>query len=304
MQSRTGALDPTFIPTTPEESAAFAFLAAYSSETRTLYESDLRIFFAWCAKNDIDPLRARRVDLEMFARHLENGRGNKPSSVARRLGTLKRFYRVTHGDGIIDRDPAALLRIPRPHYDPSAIYGLSQIELSILNQAAQARGPQDAALIALMSVLGLRVSTALSLNVGDVDGEEHGHRIIRYTTKFSKDAVAAVPAPVGRVLDAAAAGRDPDEPLITRRDGKRMDRGCAYRRVRSIAREAGLPADRVHPHTLRGSAITALLDSGVPLRDVQYFANHADVKSTLGYDRRGNKLDRHPSYLLSHVLAA
>jgi site-specific recombinase XerD len=286
------------------DDAVAGFLAAYSGQTRSMYEADLRIYFAWCEKVDVDPMMARRVDLEMFGRYLENGRGNKPASVGRRLRTLRQFYRVTHGDEMIPHDPGRMLRIPAPHYDPSAIYGLAPLEMTMLLQAAQKRTPQEGALITLMTVLGLRVSTALSLNVGDVDGEEHGHRVIRYTTKFSKDAVAAVPAPVGRILDAAAAGRDELEPLILRRDGQRMDRNCAWRRVKSIARDAGLPADRIHPHTLRGSAITALLDAGVPLRDVQYFANHADAKTTLGYDRRGRSLDRHPSYVLSHVLAA
>lgn len=116
--------------------------------------------------------------------------------------------------------------------------------------------------------------------------------------------VGPVPVPVARILDAAAAGRHSDAPLITRRDGHRMDRNTAWRRVRTIAAAAGLPAGRVHPHTLRAAAITAALDAGVPVRDVQAFANHADPGQTLRYDRNGASLDRHPAFLLAGVIAA
>src|SRR5690606_31222482 len=81
--------------------AAAGFLARYKGETRKLYEIDMRIFYDWCARVGIQPLRAQRPHLELFARHLESERHNAPSTVAHRLGVLKTFYAIAADDDLI-----------------------------------------------------------------------------------------------------------------------------------------------------------------------------------------------------------
>ena len=77
----------------------------------------------------------------------------------------------------------------------------------------------------------------------------------------------------------------------------------AWRLVRRLARRAELPAaDRLSPHSLRHSAITAALNAAVRLRDVQDFAGHADPRTTRRYDRSRNSLDRHATYALASRL--
>ncbi len=83
-----------------------------------------------------------------------------------------------------------------------------------------------------------------------------------------------------------------DGPIFVGADGQRIDRHAAGRIVRRIARRAGI-AKRVGPHTLRHAFITAALDAGVPLRDVQEAASHADPRTTMRYDRARVSLDRH-----------
>jgi integrase/recombinase XerD len=85
-------------------------------------------------------------------------------------------------------------------------------------------------------------------------------------------------------------------------NGRRIDRHAAGRIVRRIARRAGI-AKRVGPHTLRHAFITAALDAGVPLRDVQEAASHADPRSTMRYDRARVSLDRHATYIVATFLA-
>jgi integrase/recombinase XerD len=85
-------------------------------------------------------------------------------------------------------------------------------------------------------------------------------------------------------------------------DGRRIDRHAAGRTVRRIARRAGI-AKRVGPHTLRHAFITAALDAGVPLRDVQEAASHADPRTTMRYDRARVSLDRHATYIVATFLA-
>jgi len=89
--------------------------------------------------------------------------------------------------------------------------------------------------------------------------------------------------------------------ILQRKDGKRLDRRTAHRWVRSIGKQASLSA--VYPHMLRSAFIMAALDAGVPLRDVQIAARHADPRTTTVYDRRRENFDRHAAYVVVAFVA-
>ena len=91
-------------------------------------------------------------------------------------------------------------------------------------------------------------------------------------------------------------------PLRLGQNGKRMDRHGAARVVRRVARRAGIDKP-IGPHTLRHAFITAALDAGVPLRDVQEAASHADPRTTMRYDRARVSLDRHATYIVATFVA-
>jgi integrase/recombinase XerD len=91
-------------------------------------------------------------------------------------------------------------------------------------------------------------------------------------------------------------------PVFLAADGRRLDRHGAGRIVRKVARRAGI-AKAVTPHTLRHAFITAALDAGVPLRDVQEAASHADPRTTMRYDRARGSLDRHTTYIVAAYIA-
>ena len=80
------------------------------------------------------------------------------------------------------------------------------------------------------------------------------------------------------------------------------DEVCAARIVRRIAKAAGI-TKQIGPHTLRHGFITAALDAGVPLRDVQEAASHADPRTTMRYDRARVSLDRHATYIVATFIA-
>ena len=84
--------------------------------------------------------------------------------------------------------------------------------------------------------------------------------------------------------------------------GRRLDRHGAGRIVRKAARRAGI-SKAVTPPTLRHAFITAALDAGVPLRDVQEAASHADPRTTMRYDRARGSLDRHATHIAAAYLA-
>jgi site-specific recombinase XerD len=91
-------------------------------------------------------------------------------------------------------------------------------------------------------------------------------------------------------------------PIFLGAKGGRMDRYAADRMVKRLASRAGI-AKRISPHSLRHSFITAALDAGVPLRDVQEAASHADPRTTMRYDRGRGSLDRHATYIVATFVA-
>ena len=107
---------------------------------------------------------------------------------------------------------------------------------------------------------------------------------------------------VARAVDLAV-GERLEGPIFLDANGERVDRHAAGRIVRRVARRAGI-GKRVGPHTLRHAFITAALDAGVPLRDVQEAASHADPRTTMSYDRARKNLDRHPNYILAAYMAS
>ncbi len=102
-----------------------------------------------------------------------------------------------------------------------------------------------------------------------------------------------------RAIDLAI-GERAGGPVFLAADGRRLDRHGAGRIVRRTARRAGI-GKVVTPHTLRHAFITA--DAGVPLRDVQEAASHADPRTTMRYDRARGSLDRHATYIVAAYVA-
>lgn len=104
-----------------------------------------------------------------------------------------------------------------------------------------------------------------------------------------------------RAIDLAM-GERMDGPIFEGTDGGPMTRDAAARVVRRLAKAAGI-SKRIGPHSLRHSFITAALDAGVPLRDVQEAASHADPRTTMRYDRARQSLDRHATYIVATFVA-
>jgi integrase len=154
----------------------------------------------------------------------------------------------------------------------------------------------------MLGLLGLRVFEACNSTINDL-GEEHGHRAIRVLGKGTKLALVPLPPAVGRAIDRAVADRACG-PILPNRNGNRLDRHAATRRLRRLAAVAGVRMPRMHPHMLRHTYVTTMLDAGVSLRDVQIAARHADPKTTMRYDRARKNLDRHPNYILAAYMAS
>ena len=138
---------------------------------------------------------------------------------------------------------------------------------ALLTAARQSPHPCDFALVAMLGLLGLRIFEATSTDITDL-GEEHGHRVLRVCGNGTKIVLVPLPPAVGRAIDRAVAGRT-HGPVLLNNHGARMDRHAATRQLRQLAETAGIQAARAHPHMLRHTFVTTMLDAGVDLRDVQ-----------------------------------
>ena len=166
--------------------------------------------------------------------------------------------------------------------------------------AAGLSSARDHALVSLLALNGLRVSEATGADIDSL-GLERGHRTLTVTRKGGKVVTMPLAPRVARTIDLAIGDRL-DGPLFRAASGRRLDRHGAGRIVRRVARAAGI-TKKVGPHTLRHAFVTAALDAGVPLRDVQEAASHADPRTTMRYDRGRQSLDRHATYIVATFVA-
>ena len=221
-----------------------------------------------------------------------------PTTVARRVAAVRSFYRHQLLLGTRADNPAAGLELPRrPKTLPRT---LSAAEAERLVEAANGTTPRamrDRALVELMYGAGLRVSEALGLRRGAVDLEA---RLVRAFGKGAKERIV----PLGRpAVDALRRYIAMGRPHLDRRNrpelflnarGGPLTRAGAFLILRRLAEKAGLEPERVHPHLLRHSFATHLLEGGADLRSVQEMLGHADLSTTELYthvsDRRRREL--------------
>jgi integrase/recombinase XerD len=282
--------------------AAVSYLARYSGSTHTLYAAQLRRWFGWCETNGLDPLVGiQRAHVELYIRQLGES-GLMDSSVNTMMHAVRGFFRFAHIDGIIPADPAVYARLPKVHRDESRTQGLDRLELIRFLQVAQTLTVHHGALAYLLGINALRASEAAAVRIEDYADTLRGHRVLHLLGKGNKPATMPLTVPVLRVLELCR-GERTTGPLVLRPvSGKPIDRRDVYRMVQRIAKAARIPR-HISPHSLRHAAITNALDAGVPLRDAQILARHADPRTTEHYGRARGNLDRHGVHFLTAYVA-
>jgi integrase/recombinase XerD len=210
--------------------------------------------------------------------------GLAATTIARRTAAARSFFRHQQLLGARDDNPAAAVKLTRrPKLLPKT---LSPGEAERLIEAAkgtQPRNLRDQALVELLYGAGLRVSEALGLDRAGVDLEG---RLVRVIGKGGKERVV----PIGRhAADAVRRYLSRGRPYLDRRHrpelflnakGGPLTRAGAFLILRRLAEVAGLDPTRVHPHILRHSFATHLLEGGADLRSVQEMLGHADLSTT------------------------
>ena len=287
---------------TTAQLAAVSFLARYAGHTHELYSYQLRRWFEWCEANGLDPLIGiQRAHVELYIRSLGEA-GLMASSTNTMMHGVRGFFRFAHIDGLIPADPAVYARLPKIHSDESRTQGLDRLELIRFLQVAQTITVHHGALAYLLGINALRASEAAAVRIEDYAETLRGHRVLHLVGKGDKPATMPLTVPVLRVLEACRGERTTGPLVLRPLSGRPIDRRDVYRMVLRVAKAAGIPR-HISPHSLRHAAITNALDAGVPLRDAQILARHADPRTTEHYDRARGNLDRHGVHFLTAYVA-
>jgi site-specific recombinase XerD len=279
--------------------AIAGFLAGYSGATLEAYRLDLRQWITWLDPAGLNVFDVERAHIELYARWCES-EGKAPATIGRRLSTVCGFYNYCAQERLVDRNPAAHVRRPKQNYESSTL-GLDRNELGAFLVQAGLSGGRDHALACLLALNGLRISEALGADIDNLD-VNRGHRTLFIHRKGGKTATIPLSPRTARALDLYIGERETGPIFMNHDHTRRLDRHASARIVRRLAKRAGIDK-RISPHSLRHSFITAALDAGVPLRDVQEAASHADPRTTMRYDRGRGSLDRHATYIVSTFVA-
>lgn len=279
-------------PSLPEPMVAFLrhleVERRYSPRTVGEYEGDLRQFQAYLEERRIDPLRADTLALRGFLARMHGLLA--PASVARKLAAVRSFYRHAQKRGLVASNPGTLVATPKQRRHLPKVVPIDEVTALVETPRTDtALGSRDRAILELLYGGGLRCSELCDLDLSHLDRHSG---LLRVRGKGRKErmvpvgrkALEAIDHWLGqrpRLFATARKGQDPHALFVNYRGGRLSTRWVA----RAIDRYAKVCAlqRKVHPHALRHSFATHLLDNGADLRGIQELLGHASVSTTQRY---------------------
>nr|WP_236250927.1 site-specific tyrosine recombinase XerD [Jeongeupia sp. HS-3] len=258
-----------------------------ATHTVNSYRLDLGIWADWLNEAGIALLAARRDDVQAFL--ARQARTLKAATLARRLASLRKFYRHWQQAERIDKDPTETLRSPKRVRPLPKVLSEGQVEaLLAAPDVDRPAGLRDRTMLELMYATGMRVSELVAL------GSDALHLGDGYLTVLHGKGDKQRLVPVGEIaqdwlkrylIEARAllvAGRFAPTVFVNQR-GEPMTRQGAWYIIKQYAGESGIDAGKLSPHVLRHAFATHLLDHGADLRIVQSLLGHADISTTQIY---------------------
>jgi integrase/recombinase XerD len=263
-----------------------------AANTSAAYARDLRnylLFVAPAGDTDIDSIEHGQIS--SYLGELQE-MGYAPASIERAVSAIKGYHKFALREGLASTDPAANVR--RPLKARKLPQALSIEAVSALLDDSEfpdgAAGARDAAMLEVLYGCGLRVSEMVALNLADVFFEEG---FLRATGKGDKQRAVPLDGAAARKLAVyisnyrsqlhskrTLAPADPRAVFLNTRGG-RITRQGIFLIVASYGEKAGIP--KLHPHTLRHSFATHLLENGADLRSIQEMLGHASIATTQIY---------------------
>ena len=220
-----------------------------------------------------------QADIMDLRRWLAQG-ASAPSSVQRRIASLRSFYRWMLRERHVQESPAERLRAPRVKRPLPRTLLEEEVKVVVEQGIGEGwRRVRNLAALELAYGAGLRVSEVVSLDVADVDLEQS--LVLVRLGKGRKDRVVPIGPPAVAAVRALLAEGVEAGPLLRNRSGRRLTTRALYDVMRAAGVAAGLSG--VHPHVLRHSFATHLLEGGADIRSIQEMMGHASLSTTQRY---------------------
>jgi len=289
----SGAVAGKALVESPSEALLARYLTMLSAErnrsayTLRNYAADLRAYFAFLEGSSIESTAADRHVVRAYLSSLMDAKV-APGSIARKLSTLRSFYRFLQQTGHVEANPCEGMRGPKQERRLPSF--LSEEEVSALVMSPEQDKPQgvrNRALLELLYAAGVRVAEVFNLNAADLELSPDGG-LLRVRGKGNKQRVVLVGRPAARALKRYLREGRPklakgsQEALFLNRDGERLSMRAVQIIVGKAALASGLDK-RAHPHLLRHTFATHMLDGGADLRVVQELMGHANANTTQIY---------------------
>ena len=251
-----------------------------SAHTRDAYQRDLAALCAWAAMRSRGVLELRNDEIRAFVAS-EHRRGLSPKSLQRRLSACRSFYLWLLKRGRIDANPADAIRAPKAARKLPQVLDVDEA-VQLVEVATDAPlGLRDRALLELFYSSGLRLSEVCALKWADLD---FAQGLVTVLGKGSKQRIVPVGSHARNALAALreeAAGQ-PGDFVFPGRGGAQISSRAVQLRMKKLAAQRGV-YKRVHPHLLRHSFASHVLESSGDLRGVQELLGHADIATTQIY---------------------
>jgi len=276
-----------------------------SAYTVRNYKADLLDFFYFLKKKKADSLEIDRKVLRDYLTSLTK-QGIVKASIARKLSAIRSFYRYLVREKIISASPIEMVSSPKLDKRLPSFLTLEEVE-RLLNapDLSTPQGQRDRALLELLYASGLRVSELVNLDLNQIDLDTNE---IRVWGKGSKERMVLMGEPAAEALRnylkqgrLKLLGDKRINALFLNRYGQRLPERRVQKMLEDYAKKAGI-GKRVHPHILRHTFATHLLDGGADLRVVQELLGHARLSSTQIYTHV-TKGQARKVYLSAHPLA-
>ena len=250
-----------------------------SPNTLDGYRRDLTALASWADANGHDLLRLGTEDIRAFVA-AEHRRGLSPKSLQRRLSAVRSFYRWLLKNGRIAASPAAAIRAPKAPRKLPQVLDPDEAKVLVEVPTDVPLGLRDRALLELFYSSGLRLSELCALRWRDLDLDDG---LVTVLGKGNKQRSVPVGSHARNALTAwrVDTGAGNDAPVFPGRHGPITPRAVQLR-LRQLAQRQGL-FKRVHPHLLRHSFASHVLESSGDLRGVQELLGHADIATTQIY---------------------
>ena len=250
-----------------------------SPHTLSAYRRDLAAFGEHAGLADWRDCAPHHV--RAFLAHLR-GRGRSPRSIGRALSSIKSFFAFLAGRGTVPANPAGGVAAPKRDKPLPKALDIDSAARLFVDAPAGPLAVRDRAMLELLYSAGVRLAELVGIDLKDLD---LANGLVTVTGKGNKTRVAPLGAPAVAALKAWLATRAdlaPNAPLFTGRAGKRISARTVQQRLKKVS-VANLGTDALHPHMLRHSFASHLLESSGDLRAVQELLGHADISTTQIY---------------------